>query len=803
MKLTGELVRCALTGGLLAACIAGAAPVRGDHVPVFDEVVLAEAGDPATNADEGQQRLIRRLLQSGREKTSVAKVTIDYPLDGSIFPPEIIAPTFLWHDEAAGADGWLIDVAYADDSLHLYLLVPGPPPPQGEIDPMAISDTNEIYQPTPYQASARSWKPSAGVWNALKKSSAARPATVTFLGYRSDGPVEVVSRGSMTLATSPDSVGAPIFYRDVPLTPTSNEKKIIMPLPKGALPLIKWRLRDISRPESRVMLRDMPTCANCHSFSADGKTLGMDIDGPSGDKGAYAFAPTAKEMVIGKDDVITWNSFEEKTHKTLGFMSRISPDGRYAVTTLNEMIYVANFRDYKFNQVFYPTRGILAFYSRETGEIATVPGADDPEFVHADPVWSPDGKTLVFARAEATDPFPPDRPLAEYAGDPNEVPMQYDLYRMPFDEGRGGRPEPIAGASANGMSNSFPKVSPDGKWIVFVQASNGQLMRPDSKLWIVPFEGGEARLMRANTSRMNSWHGFSPNGRWMVFSSKSNTPYTQMFLTHIDEEGNDSPAILIENATAANRAVNLPEFVNRPYDDFVSLYVDAVEHYRHYDRGQELAGEGRIREAAEEFRKALEVESGETRIQVSLSKALLNLGDYEGALEHTREALKLSPQNYEMHMNYGFLLARQGDVDTGLQHMSAAIRINPRHPLLWYNRATLHLQLNDLDAALADYDEALSLQPRYPDALDGRAMVWRAKGEPQKSLADLDSSMRINPLAHKPRYLAGLIHKESGDLDAALKDLDTALEIVPPGSPDRARIENLRREVLAALGQGS
>ena len=63
---------------------------------------------------------------------------------------------------------------------------------------------------------------------------------------------------------------------------------------------------------------------------------------------------------------------------------------------------------------------------------------------------------------------------------------------------------------------------------------------------------------------MNSWHSFSPNGRWLVFSSKSRSPYTQMYLTHIDENGNDSPAILIEGSTAANRAVNIPEFVNIP-----------------------------------------------------------------------------------------------------------------------------------------------------------------------------------------------------------------------------------------------
>ena len=70
--------------------------------------------------------------------------------------------------------------------------------------------------------------------------------------------------------------------------------------------------------------------------------------------------------------------------------------------------------------------------------------------------------------------------------------------------------------------------------------------------------------MRCNTPLMNSWHSFSPNGRWLVFSSKSRSPYTQMFLTHLDEDGNDSPAILIDNSTAANRAVNIPEFVNIP-----------------------------------------------------------------------------------------------------------------------------------------------------------------------------------------------------------------------------------------------
>jgi len=536
--------------------------------------VLAEGSDEIrSTAGPEMAGVIRSVVRSGAEEDELASLTIDYPHDQTIFPPEIVPPTFLWHEPADQADTWLIDVAFGSKSEHIYVLSAGRPPPVGQIDPECIAETNELYKPTTYQASAKSWTPDVDVWASIKQRSVGLAATVTIVGFSSTELAEALSRGRTTFTTSSDPVGAPIFYRDVPLAPTRTEKGVIKPLADDIIKLIAWRLRDISEPHSRLLLTDVPRCTNCHSFSADGKTLGMDLDGPQAGKGAYIIAPTAKQMAIDKEDVINWNSFQDKPkdHNTIGFLSQISPDGRYAITTLNEEVYVCNFLDFRFLQVFYPTRGILAYYSRETGRIKALPGADDPKYVHCDAVWSPDGEYLVLARAEAKDAYPENGRLVERANDPAETRIQYDLYRIPFDGGRGGRPEPIAGASNNGMSNTFPKVSPDGKWIVFVQCRNGQLMRPDSTLWIVPATGGTARKLRCNTRLMNSWHSFSPNGRWMVFSSKANTPYTQMFLTHIDEHGNDSPAIQIPDCTAANRAVNIPEFLNLPYDGLLIL----------------------------------------------------------------------------------------------------------------------------------------------------------------------------------------------------------------------------------------
>ena len=92
------------------------------------------------------------------------------------------------------------------------------------------------------------------------------------------------------IQTSADPVGAPIFYRDVPLMPAETEPGVIKPLANSAVPLIAWRLRDVEQTGSRVLIEGIHSCANCHSFSRDGKTMGIDVDGPQNDKGLYALA---------------------------------------------------------------------------------------------------------------------------------------------------------------------------------------------------------------------------------------------------------------------------------------------------------------------------------------------------------------------------------------------------------------------------------------------------------------------------------------------------------------------------------
>jgi tetratricopeptide (TPR) repeat protein len=764
------------------------------EVQLSSDLFLVEGEGEPTPPEEDLRLRIQEVVENGMTATGLPAVTVDYPFDGTVYPRDMVAPTLRWHDETENATGWVVAVEFEGGPARLYVLVPGGPPSPAVVDPRALGEANELYQPTAYQASAETWKPSEEVWETIRRNSLGREARLTFFGIADTG--QALSRGSFAMTTSVDPVGAPVFYRDVPLMPSKTTEGVIKPLDPGAVPLIAWRLKSVGREDSRVLLEDMPTCANCHSFSADGKTLGMDIDGPNGDKGAYGIVPVERTMTIDASDVISWNRFKErpKGHNTFGFLSRMSPDGRYTVTTVNEALYVRNFQDYKFSQVFFPTRGILAWHDRETGEIKALPGADDPKFVHCNAVWTPDGKEIIFARAEAGNPYPRGKPLASYAGDPNERQMKYDLYRMPFNGGKGGKAKPIEGASSNGMSNSFPKVSPDGRWIVYTQCANGQLMRPDGKLRIVPLEGGESRELACSLPLMNSWHSFSPNGKWLVWSSKSFTPYTQMFLSHLDNDGNASPAVLIENATASNRAVNIPEFVNTSYDEFLKIDVPAVDHWRHFARGAELADAGDHQGAVAEYRLSLEGKqhdwrSNDWQTHANMSKSLMALGDGEGALEHIRESLKLHPNNVEMHTNYGYLLLQKGVPAEALAHLDAAVKIDPYQARPWFNRATMRMNIDDHQGALSDYDQAIKLDPEMADAFNGRGMTRMETGNIQGALSDFDTAIELDPSIPTGWYFRALIRKDAGDLEGARVDLQQVLKVMPP---DDGRVRSVK-----------
>lgn len=545
-----------------------------------------------------------------------------YPFRNALFPPEFPAPTFKWYDLDENVKSWKVSVITMN----------------GEFKIDTVVDTKE-------------WQPGSEDWYNLKTYSNYENIDAEVSRHIEPGQKLRKAGAKLSFRISKDEVGAPILYREIPLPFAFAEVH---------LDSMSYRLVNVgSEDPPYYVMRKFMVCGNCHSFSDDGKVVGLDFDAAHRDKGGYFIDDIKDSLVFDTSNYLSWNKLQDR--RTFGMFSKVSPNGRYIATTIKDRVLIHNFgfnpEVIPFSQLFFPVNGVLAIFDRETGRLYELPGANSPDYVQSNAFWTPDGKNIVFSRAKAlpydgdtTETFISDEALKEEFIK-REWDFKFDVCIVPFNDGDGGEARPIKGASDNGMSNYFPAVSPDGKWLVFCKAENYMLLMPDSRLYIVPLKGGRARKLKSNFWRMNSWHAWSPNSKWMVFSSKGMSAYTDMFLTHIDEKGNSSIPVLIEKARVEGRAANYPEFLNVDPDYTFSMiynYVNMDHIHRAVLAKDTLLAKSLYQQFIDQGQYSLADE------YIFLGNFNFEMGDYKEAERFYLMAREKEPQSSQI----GYLLSR-------------------------------------------------------------------------------------------------------------------------------------------------
>ncbi len=265
-------------------------------------------------------------------------------------------------------------------------------------------------------------------------------------------------------------------------------------------------------------------CVNCHTF-CNQRTETMLVSTRSKEYGNAA--------LIFRGDAV------EKVGATFGY-SAWHPSGRILVYSSAKIVMFQHAAGSEIRDVV-DLDSYLAYYDGNARMVKGTPALAKKERLETYPAWSPDGRYLYFCSAALT------------WTNRNAIPEQYDqikydLVRIAYDVQKDtwGELETVLSAQQTGQSILEPRLSPDGRWLLFCLCQYGcfPVYQQSSDLYLIDLEAAqrtgryEYRRLDVNSDESESWHSWSSNSRWIAFSSKrGNGTFTRTYLSYIDPNG--------------------------------------------------------------------------------------------------------------------------------------------------------------------------------------------------------------------------------------------------------------------------
>lgn len=292
-------------------------------------------------------------------------------------------------------------------------------------------------------------------------------------------------------------------------------------------------------------------CANCHSFvnSAPDKMLvGIrSMSFPS----ATAYAHEGRIDKIGaKFGYTSWH-----------------PSGRIVTYSINDVRQFFHTAQDEIHDVI-DLDSLIVYYDVAKHETRTTPALSDKKRLETYPTWTPDGTYLYFCSAPLLWTDMKTVPPRRY----REV--KYDLMRLRYDveTDAWGPLETVLSAAETGGSILLPRVSPDGRFLLFCMSEYGcfPVYQPSSDLYLMDLGTGRYRKAAINSEYAESWHSFSSNSRWIVFSSKRQGGlFTRPFVSYVDATGEAHKAFVLPQLhpsfyESCCQVYSVPELVTGP-----------------------------------------------------------------------------------------------------------------------------------------------------------------------------------------------------------------------------------------------
>ncbi len=323
--------------------------------------------------------------------------------------------------------------------------------------------------------------------------------------------------------------------------------------------------RDITSFETKVLYNNMMLsdkqsgqCVNCHIPANYGNQHRSQF---------HVRESMGGTVLIDGNKIVKVNL---KTDSTLsaGVYAQWHPTEDLIAYSVNETGQVFHTRDtQKIEVIDYASDLIL--YDVKQNKVFSIDNRKDE--LETFPTWSPDGQSLYYASAhfvQKTDNIDNELDSAYQS-------LHYNIYVRNFDTKtrKFGDKKMVFDAEKINKSAAFPRVSPDGRFLLFSLADYGQfhIWHQSSDLWVLNLRTGVANPLKAlNSPKTESYHSWSSNGRWIMFTSRRmDGNYSHIYIAYFDKEGHAHKPFLLPQKSGDYyhklfKSYNVPEWLSKP-----------------------------------------------------------------------------------------------------------------------------------------------------------------------------------------------------------------------------------------------
>ena len=206
----------------------------------------------------------------------------------------------------------------------------------------------------------------------------------------------------------------------------------------------------------------------------------------------------------------------------------------------------------------------------------------------------------------------------------------------------------------------------------------------------------------------------------------------------------------MDNTTAANRAVNIPEFVNVPPDGGLeAINPQATEFYKLVDNAFKLAQGGRVPEAIQVLRSALELDPDDAMAHYNLGTLLVDSGQPQASLEEYQKASTLSPEDSTFAEHYGVSLAANGEWKEAIANLQKAAALESTSATFQFNLGFVTERSGDYAGAVSPLEKAVELsQGKNSRFLAELAKVYDKTGRDAEAIQTAQKALNLATQEH-------------------------------------------------------